>query len=60
MKNTCSHDRAVQELASRIQSYELAFRMQSEAPEAVDLSQETQRTLEMYGVGNATHGRIWA
>jgi hypothetical protein len=40
-----------QELASRIQSYELAFRMQSQAPEAVDLSQETQQTLDMYGLG---------
>ncbi|MCY2967970.1 MAG: DUF1501 domain-containing protein [Planctomycetota bacterium] len=40
-----------QELAARINSYELAFRMQSEAPEAVDLTQETQATLESYGVG---------
>lgn len=40
-----------QELAARIQSYELAFRMQSEAPDAVDLSQETKATLDMYGVG---------
>ncbi|MBX3443482.1 MAG: DUF1501 domain-containing protein [Planctomyces sp.] len=40
-----------QELASRINSYELAFRMQAEAPEAVDLSQETRETLDMYGVG---------
>ncbi len=39
------------ELAARIQSYELAFRMQAEAPEAVDLSQETAATLELYGVG---------
>ena len=39
------------ELAARIGSYELAFRMQTEAPEAVDLSQETAQTLEMYGVG---------
>ena len=39
------------ELASRIGSYELAFRMQTEAPEAVDLSQETAETLNMYGVG---------
>ncbi len=39
------------ELAARINSYELAFRMQSEAPEAVDLSQETQHTLDSYGVG---------
>lgn len=39
------------ELIARINSFELAFRMQSEAPEAVDLSQESQNTLEMYGVG---------
>jgi len=41
------------ELASRIQSYELAYRMQAEAPEAVDLTKEDQHTLEMYGVGQA-------
>ncbi|MEX2173097.1 MAG: DUF1501 domain-containing protein, partial [Pirellulaceae bacterium] len=38
------------EIASRIASYELAFRMQSAAPELVDLSQESQATLDMYGV----------
>jgi len=38
------------EIASRIASYELAFRMQSSAPELIDLSGETQRTLDMYGV----------
>ena len=39
------------ELAARIQSYELAYRMQSEAPEAVDLSLEKQTTRDMYGIG---------
>ena len=39
------------ELAARIQSFELAYRMQSAAPEAVDLTQEDQRTLNAYGVG---------
>jgi len=39
------------ELAARIQTYELAYRMQSEAPEAVDLARETQSTLDAYGVG---------
>jgi len=39
------------ELAARIESYELAFRMQSEAPDAVDLAQEDPATLELYGVG---------
>ncbi|MCA9120496.1 MAG: DUF1501 domain-containing protein [Planctomycetaceae bacterium] len=39
------------ELASRTQSYELAFRMQAEAPEAVDIARETQQTRSMYGIG---------
>ena len=38
------------EMAARISSYELAFRMQSHAPEAVDLSKETEATRKMYGV----------
>lgn len=38
-------------LAARIASYELAFKMQMSAPEAVDFSQETPSTLDMYGVG---------
>lgn len=36
-------------LEARIRSYELAFRMQAAAPEAVDLSQETADTLALYG-----------
>ena len=39
-----------QEIASRIHSYELAFRMQSAAPELLDFSKESKATLEMYGV----------
>ncbi len=39
------------ELSARMSSYELAYRMQAEAPDAVDLSQESQQTLAMYGVG---------
>lgn len=38
------------ELAARIQSYELAFRMQAQAPEAVDLSQESEATQQLYGL----------
>ena len=41
------------ELDARIRSYELSFRMQAEAPEAVDLSDETQQTREMYGLDKA-------
>src|SRR5262245_48850677 len=40
----------VSELDARIKAYELAFRMQAEAPEAVDLSRETDETLELYGM----------
>ncbi|MEX0704672.1 MAG: DUF1501 domain-containing protein [Planctomycetales bacterium] len=38
------------EIAGRIANYELAFRMQSAAPELIDLAGESQRTLDMYGV----------
>ena len=40
------------ELDARIKSYELAFQMQSYAPEAVDLSQESEHTKRMYGFEN--------
>lgn len=38
------------ELAARIAAYELAFRMQSHAPELVDLSKETAETKTLYGL----------
>jgi uncharacterized protein (DUF1501 family) len=38
------------ELEARIKAYELAFRMQAQAPQAVDLSNESAATLEMYGL----------
>jgi uncharacterized protein (DUF1501 family) len=38
------------ELDARINSYELAFRMQAEAPEAVDLSKESEATRQLYGM----------
>jgi len=39
------------ELAARLRSYELAFRMQAAAPEAVDLSKESEATRQLYGIG---------
>lgn len=39
------------ELAARIAGYELAFQLQATAPEALDLTKEDPRTLEMYGIG---------
>lgn len=38
------------EIATRIHAYETAFRMQSSAPELMDLSGETRETLDLYGV----------
>ena len=38
------------EIATRIASYEMAFRMQASAPELMDVSGETQETLDMYGI----------
>ncbi|MFN7805645.1 MAG: DUF1501 domain-containing protein [Planctomycetaceae bacterium] len=40
------------EIASRVQSYEMAYRLQSSAPELMDLRQETSGTLERYGIKN--------
>ncbi|RUL89330.1 DUF1501 domain-containing protein [Tautonia sociabilis] len=38
------------EIATRIASYEMAFRMQTSAPELIDLSGESKATLDLYGV----------
>jgi len=38
------------DLAARVASYELAYRMQTTAPEAVDLSKEPEHVLRMYGI----------
>lgn len=44
------------EIATRISSFEMAYRMQSSAPELMDLSQEPKHILDMYGAepGQAT------
>lgn len=42
------------EIATRIASYEMAYRMQTSAPELIDLSKEDKRTLDLYG---ATPGK---
>ena len=38
------------DIAARIQSYEMAYRLQTSAPELMDLSSETKETLERYGI----------
>src|SRR5437763_768606 len=41
------------ELAARIESYELAFRMQMSAPEATDVSSESEATKKLYGLDDS-------
>ena len=40
----------IEQIGTRIESYEMAYRMQSRAPELMDLSKEDASTLQMYGV----------
>jgi hypothetical protein len=42
------------ELAARMENYELAFRMQMQVPDVLDLSQEDARTQAAYGIGQAS------
>ncbi len=49
------------ELSARLDSYELAYRMQTAAPEAVDLGQESEATRNLYGLGDPVtqpYGRL--
>lgn len=48
------------EINSRIAAYELAFRMQSAAPELIDLRSESPQTLTMYGVDREDDPKIKA
>jgi hypothetical protein len=48
-----AEERATQaELAARIESFELAYRMQTAAPEALDLTRESEATKKLYGLDN--------
>jgi uncharacterized protein (DUF1501 family) len=49
-EHRAARGRDVDDLSARIASYELAFRMQSAVPEAVDLSKETKATKDLYGL----------
>ena len=40
-----------EEFSARMNAYDLAFKMQTEAPEVLDLSKESKATLDLYGVG---------
>jgi uncharacterized protein (DUF1501 family) len=45
------------QMEGMIESYELAFRMQTETPRLVDLSDETQATRNLYGIGESETDR---
>jgi len=48
------------EINARIAQYEMAFRMQTSVPQVVDLSNETEKTFEMYGPLSKTPGTFAA
>ena len=57
---TLSSDRQHSELEARIAAYEVAFQMQTAAPELIDLSKESEATKKLYGLDDplaATFGR---
>ena len=43
-------DTGDEEIATRINAYEMAYRMQSSAPELMDTNRESQETLDLYGI----------
>lgn len=50
--NQSHRDAADGDFAARMQSYELAFKMQTEAPEVFSISDETSETCDLYGIGD--------
>ena len=59
-RTTSTAGRGDADLAARIRSFETAFGMQREAPEAFDLSKETDATLHLYGLQRgANTGFAW-
>jgi hypothetical protein len=57
MNEAHAKDRHENDLEARIEAGELAFRMQMAAPEAIDISKESAKTLERYGIGAAKGGK---
>lgn len=50
--NASGGDPHDEEFSARMNAYDLAFRMQTEAPEVLDLSRESPETLALYGIGS--------
>lgn len=47
-----------QNMEGMIESFELAFRMQAEAPSVLDISKESKATLDLYGIGGESDGQL--
>ena len=50
LKRPAPHSMADADLDARIESFELAFRMQTEAPEVLEIESERESTLKLYGI----------
>ena len=48
------------EIRTRMDAYEMAFRMQTRAPELMDFSQETKETMDLYGADPSKPGKAFA
>lgn len=48
------------EIQTRMDAYEMAFKMQTRAPELMDFSQESQETLNLYGANSSDPGQAFA
>src|SRR5438128_9574836 len=57
-RHVADRGQGVDDLSSRIASYELAFRMQSAVPDAVDVSGESEAMREMYGLNDKVSARF--
>jgi hypothetical protein len=55
---TLEHEVYEPEVEGVIQSYELAYKMQAEMPEVMDLSRESRATQELYGIGDTGGARV--
>jgi len=57
-RDLLSHEGDNPQVDGVIQSYELAFRMQSEVPRVMNVSGESRATLERYGIGNGASDKF--
>ena len=57
--NESTLDPADFEFSARVNAYDLAFKMQTEAPDILDISREPRETMDLYGIGREADQRLW-